>query len=1078
MKNLINWSIKHAAMVLIAAGLLVGWTGLQLPKMSVDVFPELNAPTVTILTEAGGLSADEVEQWVTFPIESIMNGIPGIRRVRSSSAGSLSFVWVEFDWGEDIYRARQLVSERLSMVRGDLPNGITPIIGPPSSIAGEVMLIALSDPDNNVGLLELRALAEFDIRNRITAIPGVAQVVAIGGYMPEYTIEVDQNQLALYKLTTEQVIDAARGSHTTETAGYLQNYQGREMPLRQSGRVKSIDDIKQTVVSYDKGIPITIADVANVALKGAPRRGAASNARLTEQGGEGVPGIVMSIQKSPGTNTLALTVEIDKALDAIEAALPEGVVLNRAAMRQASFIERSIDNVVSKLWQASLFVIIVLILFLVNVRATLITLTAIPLSLAVTFMVMYFTGMSINVMTLGGIAIAIGELVDDAIIDVENVIRRLKQNHGLPEEQRKPFRQVVYDASNEIRGSVVFATVIIVLVMAPLLFLSGLEGRFFQPMGIAYIVAILTSMVVAMSVTPALCRLLFASVYDSNPNGRAGRFLVRFARDELNREQQDSRLVSWLKVHYRRALEVALRQRKKVVSSALAATAATLLLAASYGSSFLPTFNEGTFTVFLMQPLGTSVDASERLGLQIDAQLMEIPGVQSVARRTGRAERDEHAEPPSNSEIEVTMAPGADMYRVRRQIDSILEQIPGITTNIGQPIEHRLSHILSGTPSAIAIDIFGTDLAQMRALVKEVEAALKQVPGARDIAANREVTITTLPIKFKRNELSRWGLTVAEAGAQLSAGFDGAVANRVQDGIRLYEIVVRLREQDRQDIEDLANFRLQNELGQSIYLREVADLGLEQASNLIVRQNGQRKATVSLNVAEGYNLGDLVAEVRKVVDPIVLNKGFYASYGGQFEAQQQASRVIGTLGVVVVILILALLTMALHCFKSALLVMLNLPLALIGGVLAIYFSEGNVLHNLGVLFGGGGEEAHYITPVLSIASLVGFITLFGIAVRSGILLVKQFQVLTEQGVALKEAIIRGSLERLSPILMTALTAMLALIPMAIAAGKPGSELLAPLAIVVLGGLVTATMLNLVVVPAGYYWMFHKRSASQ
>ena len=514
MKNLINWSIKHAAIVLIAAGLLVAWTGLQLPKMPVDVFPELNAPTVTILTEAGGLSADEVEQWVTLPIESTMNGIPGIRRVRSSSAGSLSIVWVEFDWGEDIYRARQLVSERLSIVRSDLPNDIIPIIGPPSSIAGEVMLIALSDPDNKVGLLELRALAEFDIRNRITAIPGVAQVVAIGGYLPEYTIEVDQNRLALYQLRVEQVVDAARQSHTTDTVGYLQNYKGKEMPLRQFGRVKSIEDIKQTVVSYDNGVPITIADVANVELKGAPRRGAASNAQLQDGVGVGVPGVVMSIQKSPGANTLALTGEIDSALDAIEASLPEGAVLNRAAMRQAGFIQRSIDNVVDKLWEASLFVVVVLILFLVNVRATVITLTAIPLSLTVTFLVMHFTGMSINVMTLGGIAIAIGELVDDAIIDVENVIRRLKQNHALPEQQRKPFQQVVYDASNEIRGSVVFATVIIVLVMSPLLFLSGLEGRFFQPMGIAYIVAILTSMVVAMSVTPALCRLLFASVYD------------------------------------------------------------------------------------------------------------------------------------------------------------------------------------------------------------------------------------------------------------------------------------------------------------------------------------------------------------------------------------------------------------------------------------------------------------------------------------------------------------------------------------------------------------------------------------
>lgn len=1075
MKRLIDFSIRHAALVLIAAGLLIAWVGIQLPKMPVDVFPELNAPTVTILTESGGLSADEVEQWVTFPIESTMNGIPGIRRVRSSSAGSLSIVWVEFDWGEDIYRARQLVAERLSLARTQMPNDITPIIGPPSSITGEVMLIALSDPNNQIGLLELRALAEFDIRNRLNAIPGIAQVVAIGGYLPEYSIEVDQNKLALYHLTTEEVIKAAGESHTTDTAGYLQNYKGKELPIRQSGRVTSVEDIRQTVVSYKDGVPITIADVAEVKLAGAPRRGAASDAKLTSDGGISYPGVVMSIQKSPGTNTLVLTDEIDKVLNSIEASLPPGVELNRAAMRQSDFIDRSVDNVITKLWEASLFVVIVLAMFLVNVRATLITLTAIPLSLAVTFLVMMLVDMSINVMTLGGIAIAIGELVDDAIIDVENVIKRLKQNQLLPESERRPFRQVVFEASNEIRGSVVFATVIIVLVMSPLLFLSGLEGRFFQPMGIAYIVAILTSMIVAMSVTPALCRQLFSTEFDLHAKPVWGRKLFSTRQKTGPAKEQDSPLVRWLKVRYQKILEWGLSRRKSVLGGSLAAMLASLLLAGTYGSSFLPTFNESTFTVFLMQPLGTSVDTSERLGLEIDKQLIEIEGVRSVVRRTGRAERDEHAEPPSNSEIEVALHPDADMNAVKENIDQILQKVPGITTNIGQPIEHRLSHILSGTPSAIAIDIFGDDMDKLRALAKQVEGVLKGLPGARDISANREVTITTLPIKLRRNDLTRWGLTAADAAAQLSAGFDGAVAKTVQDGIRMYDIVVRLRSEDRMDIDDLKNFRLQNSEGQSIYLPEVADIGLEQASNLIVRQNGQRKATVSLNVAEGYNLGDLIEEVREVVDPLVQAKGYYVNYGGQFEAQQQASQVITTMGLLVVVVILVLLTMALNSVKSALLVMLNLPLALIGGVIAVYLSEGKLIHNLGVLFGSG---EHYVTPVLSIASLVGFITLFGIAVRSGILLVKQIQTLIEeQGMALKEAIIAGSLERLSPILMTALTATLALIPMAMGAGKPGSELLAPLAIVVLGGLVTATALNLIIVPVAYYWIFDKTKNS-
>ncbi len=1057
MKKLIQFSIKYSGIVLILAGLLVAWMGYQLPKMPVDVFPELNAPTITILTETGGLSADEVEQSVTLPIESKMNGIPGIRRVRSSSASSLSIIWVEFDWGVDIYRARQLVSERLSLVRSDLPDNIAPAIAPLASITGEVMIIAFSADKSKVDMLELRATVEFDIRNRLNAIPGIAQVVVIGGHLPEYTIEVDQGQLALYGLVLNDVIEAAEKSHSMLSAGRLQNFQGKEMPLRQSGKVTSVDDIRQTIVSYKNNRPITLADVATVKLTASPRRGAASSS-LSKSDNTiiySVPGVAMSIQKSPGINTLMLTEEIDKALTEIEASLPDGVVLNRDGFRQADFIKTSVDNVISKLWQASIFVIIVLLLFLVNVRVTLITLTAIPLSLAVTFIVMWLTDMTINVMTLGGIAIAIGELVDDAIIDVENVMRRLKQNQLLPASEKKTVREIVFSASNEIRSSVVFATLIIVLVMSPLLFLSGLEGRFFAPMGMTYIIAILTSMVVAMSVTPALCYLLFKKQFSSNT-------------DKVQ-EKQDSQLVIWLKKKYKKVLDYVLRRRKFVVTFSLICTLFSILLASSYGTSFLPKFNESTFTVFLMAPLGTSLDSSERLGLQIDKQLIAIPGVKSVIRRTGRAELDEHAEPPSNSEIEVSLRKNVSMEKVKQDVDKVLDAIPGINTMIGQPIEHRLSHILSGTPAAIAINVYGPNMEQLRTYAKLIEARIKVVKGARDVVANREITITTVPINFRRDDLANWGLTMESANQQVNAGFYGLVTDTVQDGIRRYQIVVRLKPEARKTMDDIKNFILYNSNGQRVYLKQVADIGIEDASNLIVRENTQRKATISCNVAEGYNLGDLIVEIRKAVAPLIKEPGYYISYGGQFEAQQEASKIILSLGGLVILFILVLLTLAFNSLKSALLVMLNLPLALIGGVVAVYLSGGNFVQNFSVIFQLSDQQ--YVTPVLSIASLVGFITLFGISVRSGILLVKEYQRYEQKGESVINAILKGSLERLSPILMTALTAMLALIPMAMGLGKPGSELLAPLAIVVLGGLITSTVLNLIVVPGAYAWAF-------
>lgn len=1044
LKHLIGFSIRNAALVIMAAVLLVGIAAYQLTHMPVDVFPELNAPTVVILTEAGGLAADEVEQYVSFPIETAMNGLPGVRRVRSASAISLSLVWVEFDWGDDIYRARQLVSERLSSVRDSLPPFVHAEIAPITSITGEIMLLALSSPDGSVSELELRSYAEFELRNRLLAVPGVSQVVAIGGEFPEYQIFVRQGDLLLHGLTIDDVVQAAREAHSTASAGYLANVHGREIPIRQAAQVQSVSDIESTIIRYENGAPLTIGQVAEVKLGGAPRRGTGADS--------GRPAVILSVQKSPGVNTLALTREIDLAIDQIEASLPQGMSINRHVFRQATFIERSVRNVTHVLRDAVIIIAVILMLFLLNVRTTIITLTALPLSLAAALLMMWGMDMTLNVMTLGGLAVAIGVLVDDAIIDVENVFRRLRENRLLPESQQRPISEVIYDASNEIRSAMVFATVIIVIVFVPLLFLQGLEGRFFRPLGMTYMVSISASLIVALTVTPAMCRVLL--------QGKLGRHTER-----------DGFVVRWLKRRYEPALRAAVRFRKLVLAGAALATVLALWLGSTFGTSFLPEFNEGTFTVFLMAPPGTSLDESDRLAQGVEKQLMQIDGVDSVTRRTGRAERDEHAEPVSSSEIEVTFDQHAQPQIIRQQIETILANTPGITTMIGQPIEHRLSHILSGTPAAIAINVFGDDLATLRQLAREIEATLKEIPGTRDVAANREVMIQSLPIRYRAQDLAAAGLTPAMAAEQVKIAVHGETVAEINHGVRRYQMVVRAARDERQRIEDLHHLLLRGKDGAIVKLEDVADIGLEMASNLIARENTQRKAVISCNIAAGHNLGDVVQEVRRRVDPIVHSAGYSVVYGGQFEAQQSASRTIMFAGGAVVIIMFMLLVLSTGTLRAAALIMLNLPLAMIGGIVTIYIAESpHLISNTLALVGLG--EQRYEAPVISIASMVGFITLFGIAVRNGILLVNHYHyIMHHEGKPLEIAIIQGSLERLSPILMTALAAALGLLPLVIAAGRPGSELLAPLAIVVLGGLITSTLLNLVVVPAGYALAF-------
>ncbi|HRW55109.1 MAG TPA: efflux RND transporter permease subunit [Phycisphaerae bacterium] len=1048
LKKLIRFSIDHAPLVLVLAAVLLVFAGYQLSRTPVDVFPELNAPTVVVMAEAPGLAADEVEQYVTFRIETAFNGIPGVRRVRSSSAIGLSIAYVEFEWGTNIYQARQLVSERLDSVREELPPDAHAEMTPITSITGEIMLLAVSSPDGSVSDLDLRGYAEFDLRNKLLAIPGIAQVSVIGGELPEYQVLVEQEKLRLFDLTIADVVEGAREAHSTLSAGYLPDVDSLELPIRQSGRVRSVADIAGTVIKYHDGAPVTIGQVADVQLGPALKRGTGADG--------GKPAVVMTVQKAPGTNTLVITDRVDAMLNTLQKSLPSGIHINRQIFRQSDFIQHSVDNVMHALRDAGIIVTVILFMFLLNIRTTVITLTSIPLSLAVGLMAVNGFGMTINVMTLGGFAIAVGSLVDDAIIDVENVFRRLRLNAAKPESERHSKLQVIFDASNEIRPAMVFATIIIALVFVPLMFLEGIEGRFFRPLGIAFVVSILASLAVALTVTPAMCRYLLHA-------------------EPTERESHDGALVRWLKAMYEPSIRLALRHRTMVLGGAAAVTIATLWLASTFGTSFLPEFNEGTFTVGLFAPPGTSLNASNRMAGSVEKQLLQVEGVKSVTRRTGRAERDEHAEPVSNSEIDVTIKPGYRKEDVRAEITQILERVPGITTNVGQPIEHRLSHILSGTPAAIAISVYGEDLDILRTIAKEIETELKGLPGARDVAANREVMIQSLPVEYRPYELAAYGLTPAAAARQVRNAIFGAHVVEVNEGIRRYALTVRLAERERESVRDLRNLALRGQGGALVRLEEVADIGPEMASNLIARENAQRKAVVSLNVAEGHNLGHLVGQVQQRVDPIVQRHGYTVKYGGQFEAQQSASRTIWLFSGLVVAIMLVLLNLAIGSIRVSLLVLVNLPLALIGGILAIFVTESpSLIGNTIALFGPG----EYTAPVISIASLVGFITLFGIAVRNGILLVNHYRHLVEEeGATMVDAIVRGSQERLVPILMTALTAALALIPIVLKGDEPGNEILAPLSVVILGGLLTSTFLNLVVVPAGYA-AIHRVSAAE
>ncbi|WP_373060717.1 efflux RND transporter permease subunit [Gemmatimonas sp.] len=1022
--KLIAWALTNRVVVLAVAALMLAagaWTARRMP---VDVFPDLTAPTVTVLTEAHGMAPEEVEALVSFPIETSVNGATGVRRVRSSTAQGISVVWVEFDWGTDIFRARQIVAEKLQTVAATLPGGISaPVLAPVSSVMGEIMMIGLTGPQEPT---ELRTIADWTIRRRLLAVPGVAQVIPIGGAVKQYHVLADPARMMTARVSLDEVVRAARGSNANASGGVFMD-RGQEYVIRGIGRAQSAADIASTVVAIRAGIPVTLAQVADVVVGTAPKFGDGNvNAR---------PGVVLAVQKQPGANTLELTARIERELAAVQATLPKGMTVHAELFRQASFIRVAVDNVLKALRDGAILVVIVLFLFLWNLRATAISIVAIPLSLVVAILAMKLLGISINTMTLGGMAIAIGALVDDAIIDVENVFRRLKENHHRPTAEQRPAIRVVFDASKEIRASIVNATLIIIVVFLPLFFLGGVEGRLLRPLGFAYVVSILASLLVAVTVTPVLCAYLL-------PQAKAVQ------------AERESGVVRWLKARYARVLEPVLAHPKRVLLGAAVALVASIAALPLLGSAFLPEFNEGALTVSVVTVPGTSLDESSAIGRRVEEILKARPEVVNTDRRQGRAELDEHAQGVNAAEIDVTLRDDIDKDALFVELRDEFTSIPGTNVTIGQPIGHRIDHMLSGTRANIAVKLFGPDLYQLRQTGTQIRDVMAGVPGVADLQLEQQSDVPQLRIRADRVALTRYGMSVGQLADAIDVALNGETVSQVLEDGRSVDLVVRYPETLRANAASIADVAFDTPTGQHVPLSQLATVTVDRGPNTISRENVQRKIVVQANVA-GRDLGSTVADIeRAIAAGVTLPPGYFIEYGGQFEAQAEAARTLAMLSLLSVAAIFLLLYGEFRSARTAALVMANLPLALIGGVAAVLLTG----------------------RVVSIASLVGFVTLFGIATRNGILLVAHYRHLLAEGVPFREAVTRGSLERLSPILMTALTAGLALIPLAFGGGEPGNELQTPMAIVILGGLLSATALNMLVLPA-LYWLFGERVAA-
>jgi CzcA family heavy metal efflux pump len=1019
LNRIIQFSLHNRLLILVASVLLLVAGCYTAFHIDVDVFPDLNAPTVVVMTEASGMASEDVEHLVTFPVETALNGATDVRRVRSSSTTGFSVVWVEFGWGTDIYRARQIVSEKLSAVAEQLPSGIgQPTLAPQSSILGEVLFIGLTS--DSLSLLDLRTLADWTIRPQLLAMGGVAQVSVQGGDVKEYQIQLSPTRMRHYGVTLADVIDATRGMNNDVPGGALYEF-GNEYIIRGLLSTHDIEVMQRAAVTTASGRSVQLADIAEVKVGAkSPKTGVASVC--------GKPGILMTVNKQPDVSTLDLTQRIDAALEELKEQLPAGVEMRTDLYRQQNFIDSSIGNIQESLIEGILFVVLVLFVFLMNVRTTVISLVSIPLSLLITILTLRFMGLTLNTMSIGGMAIAIGSLVDDAIVDVENVYKRLQANRLLPAAQRQPVLDVVFHASREVRMPILNSTLIIVVSFVPLFFLSGMEGRMLAPLGIAFIVSLFASTAVALTLTPVLCSYLLAS------------------RKELKTDKE-SWVVRHLKRGYDRWLGWVIGHKPALLSTIGVLLVGTLCLFFSLGHSFLPGFNEGSFTINVSTMPGISLDESDRVGRQAEELLLSVPEIQATARKTGRAELDEHAQGINTSEIEAPFKlDKRSKEEVLAEVRQKLGTLPGVNVEIGQPISHRLDAMLSGTRANIAIKLFGTDLNRMYTLGNQIKAAISDIPGVADLNVEQQIGRPQLQIVPRREVLARYGITLPRFGEYLRVLLGTEVVSQVYEGNRAFDLTVRVDEASRADMEQISNLVIDTDDGRQIPLSEVADLVSSAGPNTIGRENVSRKLVVSANVA-GRDLRSVVDDIqRTVAERIELPEGYRVEYGGQFESEQSASRTLGLTSILSIIVILILLYQQFHDMRQAVVILLNLPLALIGGVLALTCTSG----------------------IISIPAIIGFISLFGVATRNGMLLIDRYNELRRQeGLTVLEAVHHGSMDRLNPIIMTALTSALALIPLALGSDLPGNEIQSPMAQVMLGGLLSSTLLNAFVIPVMY-----------
>ena len=1020
LNKIINYSLRNRIMVVMGALLLMVVGLYTADRMEVDIFPDLNAPTVVVMTEAHGMAAEEVERTVTFVIETALNGATDVRRVRSSSTAGFSVVWVEFDWDTDIYLARQIVTEKLSTISESLPANVgQPTLGPQSSILGEMMIIGLTA--DSTSLEDLRTIADWTIRPRLLSTGGVAQVAVIGGDIKEFQILLSPEKMRLLGVSVDEVLAASRDMTLNSSGGVLYEY-GNEYIIRGMIATKDAEQIARNFVKMsESGQPITLGDIAEVRVGGkSPRLGVASE--------RGKPAVLITVTKQNQTSTIELTEALDRQVTELKKTLPPDIHISTDIFRQSRFITSSIDNIRTSLIEGALFVIIVLFFFMMNTRVTLISLVALPLSLLVAIVALRLMGLTINTMSLGGMAIAIGSLVDDAIIDVENVYRRLRENHLLPPEKRRGWFNVIYEGSTEIRSSIVHATIITIVAFIPLFFLSGMEGRMLKPLGISFIVSLFASMIVAMTVTPVLCSYMLTS------------------EKSLRRSDREPFVLRTLKRWYRAALEWVLQRKRAVLGVTIALFVGAVAVFCSLGSSFLPPFNEGSLTINIGVLPGVSLEESDKIGRTVEEILLEIPEIKTVARKTGRAELDEHALGVNASEIE---APFELDKRSRDEfladVRSRLGALKGLDVEIGQPISHRIDAMLSGTQANIAIKLFGEDLNRMYSLGKEIKAAISGIEGLADVTVEQQVERAELQIVPRREMLARYGVTLAEFSEYVGVALAGETVSEIYDGSATFDLTVKVDDRYRNTIESIGNLLVDCADGSKVPLSQIAEIRSTSGPNAINRENVKRKIVVSANVVGG-DLGGAVKQIQESIDKnISLPEGYYIEYGGQFESQQAASRVLLFASLVALLVIFLLLYQEFRNVGLSGLIMINLPLALIGGVISIWITSG----------------------VVSIPAIIGFISLLGIAVRNGILLVSHYRQLANAGLDLYQSVIQGSIDRLSPILMTSLTSALALIPLAMGGDVSGNEIQSPMAKVILGGLISSTLLNGFIIPIVY-----------